>query len=183
MKHTERSPYITHHQVSDRVMSQIQFIFIESWNKVWLVLSTFLCGSQGRTEQSNVSANTLSIFISISLPRLSLLHNTGRRTQNTIFSSETDATFYDCTKKARRTITTNTSWVHVRLPSFVFSWQNGAISVPDTVQDDDEQSDATPSDDLESAVPIDSDKGAVKFGWIRGVLVSYSGSWRAPSAL
>lgn len=74
-------------------MSQIQFTFIESWNKVWLVLSTFLCGSQGRTEQSNVSANTLSIFISISLPRLSLLHNTGRRTQNTIFSSETDATF------------------------------------------------------------------------------------------
>lgn len=56
-----------------------------------------------------------------------------------------------------------------------FSQQNGAISVPDTVEDDGDGSDGTPSDDLESAVPTD-DKGAVKFGWIRGVLVSYVGS-------
>nr|AIL54060.1 NKCC2 [Sciaenops ocellatus] len=49
--------------------------------------------------------------------------------------------------------------------------KNGAISVPDTVEDDGERSDGTPSDDLESAVPIDTNKGAVKFGWIRGVLV------------
>ncbi|XP_053180321.1 solute carrier family 12 member 1 isoform X2 [Scomber japonicus] len=48
---------------------------------------------------------------------------------------------------------------------------NGAISVPDTVQDSGEGSDGTPSDDVESADPIVSDKGAVKFGWIRGVLV------------
>uniref|UniRef100_A0A4W6CA70 Solute carrier family 12 member 1 n=1 Tax=Lates calcarifer TaxID=8187 RepID=A0A4W6CA70_LATCA len=39
------------------------------------------------------------------------------------------------------------------------------------MEDDVEGSDGTPSDDLESAVPIDSKKGAVKFGWIRGVLV------------
>uniref|UniRef100_A0A8D0AX19 Solute carrier family 12 member 1 n=1 Tax=Sander lucioperca TaxID=283035 RepID=A0A8D0AX19_SANLU len=38
------------------------------------------------------------------------------------------------------------------------------------VSDDGDGSDGTPSDDLESAVPTD-DKGAVKFGWIRGVLV------------
>ncbi|XP_038557279.1 solute carrier family 12 member 1 [Micropterus salmoides] len=49
--------------------------------------------------------------------------------------------------------------------------KNGAISVPDTVEDDDKGSDGTPSDDLESAVPTDSNNGAVKFGWIRGVLV------------
>nr|AIF76153.1 Na-K-Cl cotransporter 2 [Epinephelus lanceolatus] len=49
--------------------------------------------------------------------------------------------------------------------------KNGAISVPDTVEDDGEGSDGTPSDDLESAVPVDSNKGVVKFGWIRGVLV------------
>lgn len=55
--------------------------------------------------------------------------------------------------------------------------------MPDTVEDDVEGSDGTPSDDLESAVPIDSKKGAVKFGWIRGVLVSYVGSCQAPSAL
>lgn len=60
------------------------------------------------------------------------------------------------------------------LPS-TFSHQKGAIDVPDTVEDDDEGSDGTPSDDLESAVPFESDKGAVKFGWIRGVLVSYAG--------
>uniref|UniRef100_A0A4W6CBN0 Solute carrier family 12 member 1 n=1 Tax=Lates calcarifer TaxID=8187 RepID=A0A4W6CBN0_LATCA len=50
-------------------------------------------------------------------------------------------------------------------------FQKVTISVPDTVEDDVEGSDGTPSDDLESAVPIDSKKGAVKFGWIRGVLV------------
>uniref|UniRef100_A0A8D3D8F1 Solute carrier family 12 member 1 n=1 Tax=Scophthalmus maximus TaxID=52904 RepID=A0A8D3D8F1_SCOMX len=49
--------------------------------------------------------------------------------------------------------------------------KNGAISVPDTVEDDGEGSDGTPSDDLESAVPTKSNKGPVKFGWIRGVLV------------
>ncbi|XP_077568718.1 solute carrier family 12 member 1 [Stigmatopora nigra] len=47
--------------------------------------------------------------------------------------------------------------------------KNGAISVPDTVEDNCEGSDGFPSDDLESAVPVE--KGAVKFGWIRGVLV------------
>lgn len=61
------------------------------------------------------------------------------------------------------------------------SHQNGEISVPDTVEDDGEGSSGTPCDpDLESAVPKE---GGVKFGWIRGVLVSYVGSWRAPSAL
>lgn len=50
--------------------------------------------------------------------------------------------------------------------------KNGAISVPDTVEDDAEGSDGTPSDDLESAMPPDENKGGgVKFGWIRGVLV------------
>lgn len=59
---------------------------------------------------------------------------------------------------------------------FTLFQQNGAISVPDTVEDDGQGSEGTPSDDLESAVPSDSDKGVVKFGWIRGVLVSYVGS-------
>ncbi|XP_074522104.1 solute carrier family 12 member 1 isoform X2 [Halichoeres trimaculatus] len=49
--------------------------------------------------------------------------------------------------------------------------RNGAVSVPDTVQDDGEGSMVTPCDDLESAVPIKDTKGAIKFGWIRGVLV------------
>ncbi|XP_070831927.1 solute carrier family 12 member 1 [Chaetodon trifascialis] len=52
--------------------------------------------------------------------------------------------------------------------------KNGAIDVPDTVEDDNEGSEGsneTPSDDLESAVPNDPPKGGVKFGWIRGVLV------------
>ncbi|KAM9366885.1 solute carrier family 12 member 1 [Symphorus nematophorus] len=49
--------------------------------------------------------------------------------------------------------------------------KNGAISVPDTVEDDGERSDGTPSDDVESAAPTDNSAGAVKFGWIRGVLV------------
>uniref|UniRef100_A0A7N9B0X6 Solute carrier family 12 member 1 n=1 Tax=Mastacembelus armatus TaxID=205130 RepID=A0A7N9B0X6_9TELE len=49
--------------------------------------------------------------------------------------------------------------------------KNGAISVPDTVEDDDQRSDGTPSQDLESAGPTDTDIGTVKFGWIRGVLV------------
>uniref|UniRef100_A0A671XXL3 Solute carrier family 12 member 1 n=1 Tax=Sparus aurata TaxID=8175 RepID=A0A671XXL3_SPAAU len=49
-------------------------------------------------------------------------------------------------------------------------FQKVRISVPDTVADDGEGSSGTPYDpDLESAVPID--KGGVKFGWIRGVLV------------
>ncbi|XP_054474326.1 solute carrier family 12 member 1 [Anoplopoma fimbria] len=48
---------------------------------------------------------------------------------------------------------------------------NGAISVPETVEDDGEGSDGTPSDDLESGVPTDTNKGPTKFGWIRGVLV------------
>lgn len=64
-----------------------------------------------------------------------------------------------------------------------FFQQNGAISVPDTVEDDGQQSEETPSDDLESAVPTDGETGGVKFGWIRGVLVSYVGSSWAHSAL
>lgn len=48
--------------------------------------------------------------------------------------------------------------------------------MPDTVEDDSEGSVGTASDDLESAVPIDSGKGVAKFGWIRGVLVSIVGS-------
>lgn len=55
-----------------------------------------------------------------------------------------------------------------------YSWQGGRISVPETVEDDSEESIGTPSDDLESAVPIDNKK-EVKFGWIRGVLVSCAG--------
>ena len=43
--------------------------------------------------------------------------------------------------------------------------------MPETVADDDEKSDGTHSDDLESAIP---ETGGVKFGWIRGVLVSYT---------
>ncbi|KAK0139699.1 Solute carrier family 12 member 1 [Merluccius polli] len=50
--------------------------------------------------------------------------------------------------------------------------KNGEISVPDTVEDDGESSEGTPSDDLESAIPVEKNKGgAVKFGWITGVLV------------
>ncbi|XP_028984649.1 solute carrier family 12 member 1 isoform X2 [Betta splendens] len=49
--------------------------------------------------------------------------------------------------------------------------KNGAISVPDTLEDNGRESDDTPSDDLESALPTDSNSGAVKFGWIKGVLV------------
>lgn len=55
--------------------------------------------------------------------------------------------------------------------------------MPDTVKDDDEGSDGTPTDDVESAAPIESDGGGVKFGWIRGVLVSYVRSWQAVSIL
>lgn len=54
----------------------------------------------------------------------------------------------------------------------LFPIKNGAISVPETVRDDGEGSEGTPSDDVESAAPIDAQKGAVRFGWIRGVLVS-----------
>lgn len=60
---------------------------------------------------------------------------------------------------------------------FSFFLQNGVISVPDTLEDDGERSSGTPSDDLESAAPTDDMKGMVKFGWIRGVLVSYFRSW------
>ncbi|KAG7250741.1 hypothetical protein CRUP_006054, partial [Coryphaenoides rupestris] len=50
--------------------------------------------------------------------------------------------------------------------------KGGEISVPDTVQDDGESSEGIPSDDLESAIPVEKNKGgAVKFGWIKGVLV------------
>lgn len=49
--------------------------------------------------------------------------------------------------------------------------------MPDTVEDDGEGSDGTPSDDLESADPIESKKDTVKFGWIKGVLVSCVRSW------
>lgn len=49
--------------------------------------------------------------------------------------------------------------------------------MPDTVEDDDEGSDGTPSDDLESAAPIESKNETVKFGWMKGVLVSYVRSW------
>ncbi|XP_067352021.1 solute carrier family 12 member 1 isoform X2 [Channa argus] len=53
----------------------------------------------------------------------------------------------------------------------VFQKQNSAISVSDGEEDDGQRSNGAPSDDLESAIPPDSDKGAIKFGWIRGVLV------------
>lgn len=43
--------------------------------------------------------------------------------------------------------------------------------MPETVEDDGDGSDGTPSDDLESPVLPDN-MGAIKFGWIRGVLVS-----------
>ncbi|XP_029981773.1 solute carrier family 12 member 1 [Sphaeramia orbicularis] len=49
--------------------------------------------------------------------------------------------------------------------------RNGQISVPDTVEDDGEGSEDTPRDDVESNAPADKQAGAVKFGWIRGVLV------------
>uniref|UniRef100_A0A8C6M8H4 Solute carrier family 12 member 1 n=1 Tax=Nothobranchius furzeri TaxID=105023 RepID=A0A8C6M8H4_NOTFU len=49
-------------------------------------------------------------------------------------------------------------------------FQKVTISVPETLEDDGEKSDGTPFDDLESADTSD-DKGLVKFGWIRGVLV------------
>lgn len=53
--------------------------------------------------------------------------------------------------------------------------KNGAITVADIAEgdesDESDEIDRTPSDDLESAVPIDTNKGAVKFGWIRGVLI------------
>lgn len=55
--------------------------------------------------------------------------------------------------------------------------------MPDTVEDGEEGSDVTPTDDVESAAPIESDGGGVKFGWIRGVLVSYVRPWQAPSTL
>uniref|UniRef100_A0A8D3DRY3 Solute carrier family 12 member 1 n=1 Tax=Scophthalmus maximus TaxID=52904 RepID=A0A8D3DRY3_SCOMX len=70
-----------------------------------------------------------------------------------------------------------------RLPNIDFYRNAGSVSghravrpslqeLHDVFQKDDgEGSDGTPSDDLESAVPTKSNKGPVKFGWIRGVLV------------
>lgn len=43
----------------------------------------------------------------------------------------------------------------------------------DTVEDDDEGCAGTPPDDMESAIPTNNENGAVRFGWIRGVLVSW----------
>uniref|UniRef100_A0A4W5L7K0 Solute carrier family 12 member 1 n=1 Tax=Hucho hucho TaxID=62062 RepID=A0A4W5L7K0_9TELE len=48
--------------------------------------------------------------------------------------------------------------------------KNGRISVTNTVEDR-EGSDGTPSDDVESVIPLDNKDGAVRFGWIKGVLV------------
>ena len=62
------------------------------------------------------------------------------------------------------------------LPLFPpFPAQGGQISVPDTVEDDEQSSEGSPSDDLESAVPVEQG-GLVKFGWIKGVLVSSIGA-------
>uniref|UniRef100_A0AAZ3QDF6 Solute carrier family 12 member 1 n=1 Tax=Oncorhynchus tshawytscha TaxID=74940 RepID=A0AAZ3QDF6_ONCTS len=44
------------------------------------------------------------------------------------------------------------------------------ISVTNTVEDR-EGSDGTPSDDVESVIPLDNKDGTVRFGWIKGVLV------------
>ncbi|XP_056463591.1 solute carrier family 12 member 1 [Gadus chalcogrammus] len=50
--------------------------------------------------------------------------------------------------------------------------KGGDISVPETLADDEESSEGFPSDDLESAVPVEKKKGGpIKFGWIKGVLV------------
>nr|XP_046201441.1 solute carrier family 12 member 1 [Oncorhynchus gorbuscha] len=48
--------------------------------------------------------------------------------------------------------------------------KNGRISVTTTVEDR-EGSDGTPSDDVESVIPLDNKDGTVRFGWIKGVLV------------
>uniref|UniRef100_A0A8C4ZV45 Solute carrier family 12 member 1 n=1 Tax=Gadus morhua TaxID=8049 RepID=A0A8C4ZV45_GADMO len=46
------------------------------------------------------------------------------------------------------------------------------VLLPDTLADDEESSEGFPSDDLESAVPVEKKKGGpIKFGWIKGVLV------------
>ena len=59
----------------------------------------------------------------------------------------------------------------------LFPAQGGDISVPDTLADDEESSEGFPSDDLESAVPVEKKKGGpIKFGWIKGVLVSSIGA-------
>lgn len=50
--------------------------------------------------------------------------------------------------------------------------------MPDTVEDN-EGSDGTPSDDVESIIPQKGKGAPVKFGWIKGVLVSGSGVWAA----
>uniref|UniRef100_A0A8C5AKM9 Solute carrier family 12 member 1 n=1 Tax=Gadus morhua TaxID=8049 RepID=A0A8C5AKM9_GADMO len=57
-------------------------------------------------------------------------------------------------------------------PSLQELHDGGDISVPDTLADDEESSEGFPSDDLESAVPVEKKKGGpIKFGWIKGVLV------------
>ncbi|XP_045075417.1 LOW QUALITY PROTEIN: solute carrier family 12 member 1-like [Coregonus clupeaformis] len=48
--------------------------------------------------------------------------------------------------------------------------KKGRISVTNTMEDG-EGSDGTPSDDVESVIPLDNKGGAVRFGWIKGVLV------------
>uniref|UniRef100_A0A4W5PYR5 Solute carrier family 12 member 1 n=1 Tax=Hucho hucho TaxID=62062 RepID=A0A4W5PYR5_9TELE len=48
--------------------------------------------------------------------------------------------------------------------------KNGRVSVTNTVEDR-EGSDGTLSDDVESVIPLDNKDGAVRFGWIKGVLV------------
>jgi hypothetical protein len=44
-----------------------------------------------------------------------------------------------------------------------------------TTVEDREGSDGTPSDDVESVIPLDNKDGTVRFGWIKGVLVSRDG--------
>uniref|UniRef100_A0A8C7ZTB0 Solute carrier family 12 member 1 n=1 Tax=Oryzias sinensis TaxID=183150 RepID=A0A8C7ZTB0_9TELE len=62
-----------------------------------------------------------------------------------------------------------------RVPNIDFYRNAGSLSgqrvVRPSLQELHDKSDGTPSDDLESAEPLDSSKGAVRFGWIRGVLV------------
>uniref|UniRef100_A0A674AAA8 Solute carrier family 12 member 3 n=1 Tax=Salmo trutta TaxID=8032 RepID=A0A674AAA8_SALTR len=55
-------------------------------------------------------------------------------------------------------------------PSLQELHDNGRISVTNTVEDR-EGSDGTPSDDVESVIPLDNKDGTVRFGWIKGVLV------------
>ncbi|CAB1339150.1 unnamed protein product, partial [Coregonus sp. 'balchen'] len=50
--------------------------------------------------------------------------------------------------------------------------KKGRISVTNTMEDG-EGSDGTPSDDVESVIPLDNKGGAVRFGWIKGVLAGW----------